>query len=164
MFRRRLSLSELEEPLTLVLDHWRARGGEDLACSWKLFEIQKLPPQVLPTTLVIDTYDDMSKNRFRYWGSRMTDIHGEDMTGKCPYDMSPRDFAEDLREQHREIRDGRKATADVLGFNHERGFIQAHSILRLPLSNDGKTVSQIVGVIWFTDETLKKFAQENDVA
>ena len=31
MFRRRMTLAELTEPLTSVLDYWRGLGGEELA-------------------------------------------------------------------------------------------------------------------------------------
>jgi hypothetical protein len=149
----------LAPPLADVLNHWRARGGEDLACPWSKFQMHLLPPQVLPTTLVIDVFDDMERNRYRFWGSRMTVIHGKDMTGRSPYDLSPPDFAEDLRIQHREICETRAAGADLLGFQHERGFTQSHTILRLPLADDGRSVSHIVGVIWYSPETLKRLEQ-----
>lgn len=118
--------------------------------------MHQLPPPVLPTTLVIDVFDDMERNRFRYWGSRMTLIHGSDMTGKSPYDMSPRDFARDLRDQHREIRDTREAIAYELEFAHERGFLQQHTVLRVPLSDDGHSISHIVGVVWYSLESMRE--------
>lgn len=89
MFRNRLPLSDLTAPLTDVLDHWRARGGEGLACPWPKFEMHFLPPRVLPTTLVIDVFDDVNANKYRFWGSKMTLIHGKDMTGRSPYELSP---------------------------------------------------------------------------
>lgn len=159
MFRKQLPLSDLTAPLTDVLDHWRVRGGEDLACPWSKFEMHFLPPPVLPTTLVIDVFDDMDRNRYRFWGSRMTLIHGRDMTGKSPYELTPRELGKDLRKQHREIRDGRTARADVLGFVLDHGVTQTHTILRLPLSDDGQTVSQIAGVVWYSPEAMKRFEQ-----
>ncbi|MEQ8228096.1 MAG: hypothetical protein RIA64_08420 [Rhodospirillales bacterium] len=159
-----MTLAELTEPLTSVLNYWRGLGGEELACSWPQFNLVDLPPQVLPTTLVVDVFDDMSKNRFRYWGSKMTEIHGADMTGRSPYDMSPRDFAEDLRNQHSEIRTERTASADTLGFIHERGFDHMHTVLRMPLSNDGHSVDHIVGVVWYTDEALRRIQRNGDLS
>lgn len=160
MFRKRLPLSDLTAPLTDVLDHWRARGGEDLACPWSQFEMHFLPPRVLPTTLVIDVFDDVNANKYRFWGSKMTLIHGKDMTGRSPYDLSPRELAEDLRKQHLEIRENRTACAHVLGFALESGLTQTHTILRLPLSDDGRSVSHIVGVVWYSPEALKRLEKK----
>lgn len=155
MFRTDLSLADLEEPLTSVLAYWRARGGETLGCAWTSFHLHELPPKALPTTMVLDMFDDMALNRYRFWGSQMTEIHGTDMTGKSPYNLTPKDFAEDLRGQHQRIRAEGRAGAQLVGFRHERGFDHMHTVLRLPLSNDGNRVDHLVMVAWFTPKALE---------
>jgi hypothetical protein len=159
VFRKRLPLSDLTAPLTDVLDHWRARGGEQLACPWPQFEMHLLPPEILPTTLVVDVFDDSSRNRYRFWGSMMTQIHGTDMTGKYPYDLGPDGLGRDLLPQHGEIRETRAARADILGFEDDQGASHLHTILRLPLSNDGQMVDHIVGVISFSRDVLDRYGR-----
>jgi len=154
MIRTDIPLSELAEPLSAVLAYWRAKGGEALACGWADFHLHELPPRALPTTMVLDMFDDMSLNRYRFWGSKMTEIHSSDMTGKSPYSITPQDFAEDLRTQHLRIRAEGRAGAQLVGFRHKNGFDHMHTVLRMPLSNDGRRVDHLVMVAWFTSKAL----------
>ena len=77
----------------------------------------------------------------------MTRIHGSDMTGKSPYTISPSDFAETLRDQHRDLIRQGTASASVYQFIRVDGILQRHTTMRMPLYDDGKKISNIVVVV-----------------
>lgn len=147
-----LPLEQLPAGLKAVFDYWQGLGGENLHCSWKTFELMEVPSVLLTSTLVIDVFPDINENRYRYWGSAMTRLHGRDMTGLSPYALTPEDFAEAVRQDHRMIIQNRKPYARIYGFKSDIKFDHTHTALGLPLSDDGETVHQIVVVIEFTDK------------
>jgi len=139
-------LEGLPDNLAAALAYWRERGGETLGCAWRDFDLFALPAEVVPSTLVIDVFEDTKRNRFRFWGSRMTVLHGRDMTGMSPYEIQPPDMVPELRRQHEQTRVDGTASASRYAFIRDPGITHTHYVLRLPLSSDGKTVSQIVVV------------------
>lgn len=149
-----LALEDLPDRLAQALTYWRDQGGQTLTCSWRDFDLLSLPSSLLPSTLVIDVYPDMDLNRYRYWGTRMTAVHGYDMTGLCPYDVEPEELAAVIRRQHKRTMEEKVPSADFFEFERSNGVIQTHKTLRLPLSNDGRTVSQIVILIDLTEERV----------
>ncbi len=147
-----LPLDQLTDGLRTVLEYWRGLGGETLACSWDRFELTALPSDLLPTTMVIDIAADMADNRYRFWGTRMTVIHGRDMTGRSPYDIEPADMAAAVRKQHTNTIKERRPGATVYEFVRASGAVHRHHALRLPLSKDGETVNQLVVVVDLSGE------------
>lgn len=145
-----LSLDELPAGLSSALAYWRELGGDKLQCSWKTFDLMKIPSSLLPTTMVIDVGVDMDANRYRYWGSVMTRLHGRDMTNLCPYDIPPEKLAERIRQDHAMMLREKKAYARIYGFERHGGFEHFHSVLALPLSDDAENVHQIAVVIELT--------------
>ncbi len=105
--------------------------------------------------MVVDVADPIDDSRYRYWGSGMTDVHGRDMTGKCPYDLRPPNVGAQIKLDHTATVTTRKPTANVYGFMTERGFMEAQSVLRLPLSDDGERVTKIVICIAHNDDARK---------
>lgn len=142
-----LPLNQLPTELNKVWEYWRDQGGETLDCSWKKFDLLALPLHLLPTTLVVDVFADMSQNRYRFWGTRMTEIYGRDMTGRCPYDVPSEELAAVFRKMHSKTMHVKTPSATTYEFIRDNGVLHMHHTLRLPLSEDGKTVSQIVVVI-----------------
>jgi hypothetical protein len=145
-----LSLDDLPEGLRKVWEYWRELGGGTLGCSWRDFDLQKIPLDLLPSTMIIDVWEDQDRNRYRFWGTQMTRIHGRDMTGKSPYDISPSDLGKTLRRQHKTTVQNGKASASIYGFKRAGGFEHFHQVLRLPLSDDGKNVNQLAVIIDLT--------------
>jgi len=142
-----LSVDNLPVGLHNVLVYWQGLGGEDPGCSWNSFDLLSIPAYLLPTTMVIDVFPDMDQNRYRFWGSRMTAIHGRDMTGLSPYAIHPPELSQALRRRHEKTMHEGKPSADIFQFEQSSGIIHRHFSLRLPLSNDGQAVHQIVVVV-----------------
>ena len=145
-----LALDQLSAHLADALAYWRDAGGEALRCDWRSFDMMRLPYAVLPTTMVIDVADDMANNRYRFWGSGMTDVHGRDMTDRSPYDLDPPEFGNLLKEQHAAVIDEKAARAMISGFDRREGFHHVHSTLWLPLSDDGTDIHHLVVIVDLT--------------
>lgn len=100
--------------------------------------------------MVIDIGSEMEENRYRYWGSQMTRIHGHDMTGLSPYNVNPKELAQTLYKDHSRTLENPRWYANAYEFIRASGAEHRHCSLGLPLSEDGKTVSQIIVVVDLT--------------
>ncbi|HCS68832.1 MAG TPA: hypothetical protein DIW51_02555 [Rhodospirillaceae bacterium] len=140
----------LSGPLRDVLEYWRGLGGETLACSWAQFDLLAMPHHLIPSTMVVNIGATMKDNRFRYWGSKMTEVRGSDRTGKSPYDITPKEVGQSFYDSHSDIIKNPRWTAHHYKISWASEVERVHSVLRLPLSEDGKTVSQIVIVADFS--------------
>ena len=159
MIENELPLDDLPAPLREVLEYWRARGGEELKCGWRDFNLEDLPASVLPTTLVVDVKPDPGQNVFRFYGTGMRYIHGTDMTGRTTAELEPPELAETVRRNHATTVRINTADASTYGFERHGGFDHRQSLLRLPLSDDGENVHHIVIVIDLTSEARDELAK-----
>ena len=145
-----LSLEHFTDSLRAVMNYWSGLGGEDLRCGWKQFDLMAIPKPLLPSTMVVDIGATMEDNRFRYCGSQMTEIRGSDRTGCSPYDITPKELAQAFYDSHADIINNPRWTAHSYEFEWSTGVEHKHHVLRLPLSDDGETVSQIVVIADFS--------------
>ena len=150
MIEKDVPLADLSASLTHVLDQWRELDGEHLGCAWTGFHLEEMPPELLPTTLVVDVHDDMSRNTFRFWGTGMYHIHGGDMTGKTVGELMPPEFRDAVLRSHAKIVAEPRAYVSEYGFERHGGFDHLQTALRLPLSDDGQSVNHIIVVIEWT--------------
>ncbi len=150
----KVGVDELPSGLKCVHDYWNALRGERLAPSWPEIDLVKLPPELLPTAMVMDVHDPLEESIFRYWGSKLTEIHGADMTSRHPYDLSPPEFGRQVLEDHRAVIEKRAAMGWHYSFLAAGGYMHSHSVVRLPLSMDNETVSHIIVVVDYSREAL----------
>lgn len=149
-----LEIKDLPSGLQVAHEYWMAIKGDRLAPTWKDVDLCDLPLHLVPTTLVIDIRTPIAKSVYRFWGSKMTTIHGADMTANSPYDIEPKDMGQQLYEDHCEVVERKCATAGHYSFFASGGYVHSHSLVRLPLSDDGKRITQILVVIDYSPEAL----------
>lgn len=149
-----LQLEGLPSALKAVHEYWLSIKADRMAPAWKDVDLFNLPVHLVPTTLVIDIRVPLSKSTYRFWGSRLTVIHGVDMTTRHPYDINPKDLGLQLYKDHCEIVVKKCAMAGHYSFFASGGYVHSHSLIRLPLSDDGENVSQILVVIDYSPEAL----------
>lgn len=154
MHSTKLEIEDLPSGLKAVHGYWLTLKGDRMAPSWKDVDLFELPLHLVPTTLVIDIRTPIIKSVFRFWGSKMTAVHGVDMTAKTPYGLKPKELGLQLREDHLEIVEKKCATAGYYSFFASGGYVHSHSLVRLPLSDDGENVTQILVVIDYSPEAL----------
>jgi len=149
-------MDKLASPLAELHRYWHGLASGDGLPSWQDFDLSLVPPTVLPSTMVIDIAPKIEHSVFRFWGSRMTDVHGADHTGKCPYDLQPPALGARILVDHRKICETNKPNAAVYGYTSAKGFQQLQYTLHLPLSDDGERITQIIAAIDFDARIIRE--------
>ena len=148
-FQREVPIADLRNPLFAdVLAVWTALRDGTMAPPWRVADMLRYPPVVIPFISVVDVTED-GEFRYRYWGTGHVDVKGYDYTGRSPRDHEPADYGRMINDEYRAVAE----TAKPMAFVHDirPGLAQVSKFqetLRLPLANDGRTVS---GVISFAD-------------
>lgn len=155
MHSSQIKIEGLPSGLMAAHEYWVSLKGDRVAPSWKDFELLGLPLHLVPTTLVIDIKDPVSDSIYRFWGSKMTEIHGADMTKGSPYNLQPEGFGQQVYKDHCVVIEKKIPTAGHYSFFAHGGYIHSHSLLRLPLSDDGDRITQLVVVIDYSPEALE---------
>lgn len=140
-------LEELPDDLKPVLDYWQSLVPENsVGPAWTDFDMMRLPVSYLPTATVVDYTPSTETYRYRYWGSQLTPVFGADLTGKT-FEEVPGNFTQVTYQSYGLVAKHKrpclvKFTATIKGEN-----TTFQTALRLPLSEDGQTVSGFVSLL-----------------
>lgn len=145
-----------------VLDYWESVRGGRWAPTWAEFELHRLPPSVIPMTVVVDvTGEDPVTATFvyRFWGTRRAELYGRENKGMEVRDALPDKSGPIIAEQCGLTI---KARAPLL-FRNVYPFKPAEAAicitLRLPIaSEDGARVDKIVTTAIIVDNP-KSYAE-----
>lgn len=142
-----LAPDDLPDKFAPALNYWSALKPDGaIGPNWRSFELLELPLAFLPTAVVVDYTPETSSYCYRYWGSKLTPVFGRDLTGKT-FDDCPGAFSDVSYKTYDLVRAQKKPClikfhATVNGNNTP--FQLAY---RLPLSEDGTSVSTIVSLV-----------------
>jgi len=133
------------EDVVICLAYWNEMRGERFAPSWREFDWNRIPSQIIPFFTVVDIGRDPASATYRFFGTALTRAHGHDMTGRSPLELEPADMGQSFFEQYLEVA-GKREPLLYTSVLHERAGRSAiaETALRLPFSKDGETVTQIV--------------------
>ena len=98
----------------------------------------------LPRILIVQVNENGESFTYRLAGSQVYEVHGYEFTGRNVLDIQPSSLAEALRSDFLEIVETRKPQFLRLTYSNRSGDKRSYLMLRLPLSEDGQTVSQIL--------------------
>ncbi|MBO6519296.1 MAG: PAS domain-containing protein [Rhodospirillales bacterium] len=135
-----------------VLAYWNRQRGDAFAPAWRDFDLMEIPRDLLPYTVVVDTPDISQPIKYRYFGSGIALSHGFEMTGKTSDDIPTPQLRDHIISQYRQIITARAPKMFVSEIYVKRGLRKQDLVLRLPLSNDGESVTNVVTVEHQTDE------------
>ena len=93
----------------------------------------------------------------------MVAIHGCDLTGLTTSALEPEELRVVVQKNHADTMPSCAPSASIYGFQRHGGFDHHQNILRLPLSEDGKSVSHIVAIIDLTVEGRAFFYERQRV-
>lgn len=136
--------------LKAFLDYWNSLRGERYAPSWKDFDLMALGPNLIPYTTVVDVLLDPLDFVFRFWGTAHRNSMGIEKTGKSileqPWYRDREPFDEFSKVMNERCPLLIQAILTISGQNWKKIPV---TVLRLPLSDDGKEVDQIISCeIW----------------
>ncbi len=147
---------EIGGELGKLFDYWEALRGDKFAPSWKQFDWECISIKVIPWVAVVDVKLDPRDFIFRFWGTARTDLAGKDYTRCSVTEFSQQQMAEKAFREYAMVFEKREPIF-VTTFGTDPNDLKSISYdsLRMPFSNDGKTVQNILNVSLFDSGQLK---------
>ncbi len=140
-----IEFSALPADVLVAFDYWRSLKADRLAPSWPEFDLMKLPAHLIPYTNVVDVVDGGKDFFCRFYGSSLAEIHGKELSSKLVSTAEPEELREAVLISMREIIEIRRPMARVAQI-YPRHVVTLQSLIRMPLSDDGKEITNIVTV------------------
>lgn len=153
----RLSPDKIESALLLsVLSYWDDKRGEKFAPSLREFQLMDLPPPIIPYMTVIDFLGPDLDFFYRFFGTRMVEIVGRELTGKSlmadgvlEYGvLNARAFPIMIEERNPLCTRTKWVSQKELEFDTVT--------IRLPLSDNGNDVTGGVMALQFADRSAER--------
>jgi len=150
-----IEFSKLINPnFTTLMDLWTGLCGDRFAPMWRDVDLSRFPGNIIPFITVVDVSDSNEPFSYRFWGTGHTRVKGVDLTGKSPLSMFPKVVADLIVQEFTLVRNNKTPMSfvhDIRPQSDEASRIQ--ETLRLPLSNDGQNVTNILSLAdWQTDQ------------
>jgi len=142
----------IPDDFKLIFNIWNALRGERMAPTWPEIDLMKFPFERISRCAVVDFDAAAGDFNYRFWGSEITDLHNQELSGKSILTLKPRDVAEHVVIQYYRTME---AKAPGLFINHltsAYGVRIEEIALRLPLSSDGLGVDQFLCVFDFSKD------------
>ncbi|MBO6521863.1 MAG: PAS domain-containing protein [Rhodospirillales bacterium] len=127
-----------------MLAYWRELKGERMAPTWAEFDLSMIDPKVLPWTAVVDISADRKDIRYRFWGTQLTVVRGEDFTNRPVSEIPPVELGEFIHASYVATAESKEPGLDIEQYVAQSGRTGSKAVLRLPLSDDGETVNKVV--------------------
>lgn len=145
-------------------DYWLELKRERWAPSWLEWQWMKLPVKLIPYFLVVDVHYEPTDFVYRFYGTASVNMHNFDFTGKSVNTIrsavtikSTCDQYHEVMEQRREISSSYTVQAGENGAPYEQ------TSLRMPMSDNGDKVDQIVSFIDWRNDFEKIRAEHLEV-
>ncbi len=148
---KRRGFEEMPPDMVMAFAHWEKAKAGRWAPGFRDFDLIGLPAQLLPATLVADYHGEADRFVFRFFGTKVANVHGVDLTGRSPTDAPSPELGLFVEEEYRRVLAEKKPEFLTYGFERPGGAVDLQTVLRLPLSDDGVTVSAIVSIIRFSE-------------
>jgi hypothetical protein len=120
-----------------VLAYWDTIRGDRPFPAWRDIDLMALPPETLPLINVADIDPETGEQRYRYWGSGLTKVHGCDFTGRSPAEVPPQVFGSSAQNGYQKLISERRPNLEVKEFITPKAFLGRQLVLRMPLGEDG---------------------------
>lgn len=128
----------------VVHDHWRALPFDNFAPHWRNFRLESLPPKVIAFVRVVDVSFDPFDLAYRFWGTGLVTVLGQDRTGKRLSRVSAVRVAKAMAE-YQPVVDEKALLALVYDVKTSRPSQPLYApAIRLPFTADGATVDKVL--------------------
>ncbi len=107
----------------------------------------EIPPYHLPQTMVKDVENNPRVFRYRFYGSKITELNQADLTGKTTDHIALPCLAAAVRVSLEEFIQAKRPMFYRAVFRSKFNHEAAQNLLRLPLSNDGHEITGTVSII-----------------
>ena len=131
-----------------ALSYWNSKRGKRFAPRWEEISLMDFGIDVVPLISVTDLKSEPLTSQYRFWGTKLTQIHGGDYTGCSPADVPPKTLGMNINGGCGRLVRDRRPSYEVKEFQTQKGLFGRALILRLPLSDDGKTVTNGINIYY----------------
>ncbi|MEQ8666733.1 MAG: hypothetical protein RIC16_13515 [Rhodospirillales bacterium] len=133
--------------LSDIHERWQDRRRMADLPQWDISVLESMPDATIPFVNVIDVNDGVPPFRYRFFGSGLANMHLFELTHQTTDAIEPAGFRRLCEDQHVMTIERR---APVMFINEVPtkvdGLAMSHLMLRLPYSDDGSRVTQILTV------------------
>ena len=147
-----------------VLDAWKNKCGGRMAPSWGEYSLLDFPPAEIPFISLTDISNSPLHSVYRFWGTGLTQVFGGDYTGKTPADVPPRSLGVSSNGGCARLVNDLIPHYEVKEFLRDNGVFGRALVLRLPFSDNAKTVNHGINMYKFelhgTKSPLKTYFDE----
>jgi len=144
-----LTVDDLPPTLLPVVEYWRAQTPDGaIGPPWRDFDLIKIPAPLLPYAIVMDCVGDTNDFTYRYFGSGLADGISADLTGK-KLDRVPDSVRKEIIQTYNDVIERREPVFLRYDIDQDGERIVLQEGLRLPLSDDGRTVNKIFSIFLY---------------
>jgi len=129
--------------------HWNHVRGDKFAPTLVEFKLEDLDPSIIPHITIADFEGPPFDYRYRFFGTKVVEIAGMELTGKSYYADNIEGFGFANAQEYPAMIEKRKPAATRTVWLSVKSLRYTATTLRLPLSADTKTVTGGVTVYHF---------------
>lgn len=136
---------QLSEDVCRVFNSWLTLKGDNILPLQDHLRLDEFPPKIVPWTIVYDVIDEGKDFYYRFFGTQRVSAHRKDYTGLHVSDMAPQSIRDKILGELRKVYSD---VEPILITTTARAYDETfqYRMLRLPLSENGKTVSRIAAI------------------
>ncbi len=142
-----VNTKQVPDTFAEVYDYWELQRGPAWAPTWSDFRLDELPFPILPWSIVVDVEANSTEFLYRFWGTQRTKLIGKDMTGETSSSIPNSFMREGNIKEYLEVCNQKKPMLFDTPVVKESGLRATFQSIRLPLSDDGKSVSKIFSAL-----------------
>jgi len=129
-----------------VLAVWQGWCGQAEVPTWRNVDLAQLPPALLPFTAVVDLIDGGQDCRYRFWGTGIVRLYGNDATGELLSKNAGGSIAHSTIAQLKRVIDTARPLVFEVKITKPIGASVIKINLRLPIMDEPDTVTKVITV------------------
>ncbi len=141
--------SVVPEPLQETFVYWASKCSR--ASMAAEFNIPDLLVNVIPWSVLVDVLGDPPEFRYRFWGTERVRLIGYEMTGKTILDIRHAEMRDANLKEYQDVLRAKKPMLCQSINIWPSGRREMFQSMRLPISRDGHSVTQIYSIINFVE-------------
>lgn len=127
-----------------VYRYWDGLRGERIAPTRRAFHLEELPPQIVPRMAMIDFLGPPLDYHYRFFGTKMTEVAGRELTGKTYYADKIEGYGFVNAKLFPVLVERKKPLFHRTTWESVKGLLFMTTTMRLPLSDDGEKITGAV--------------------
>lgn len=134
------------------LNVWNRARGNRFAPRCSDIDLLAFPPRLVPLIYLVDVEREPLRFRYRFIGTRVCEFEGNDYTGLCVNELQPASVGAVVQREFERYINNPEPTFFAMLVDEHNFLPHVFSVyggVRVPLSDDNKTVSQVLGLAQF---------------